>query len=87
MDIDSLRSRIDKLDTKILRLLKRRFKTVEKLSLLKRDVGLPIKDAQREDNIHKAIAKKAASFHLNQNFTRTLFTLIMDESKNIQKRH
>lgn len=86
MDIDSLRSRIDKLDTKILRLLKRRFKTVEKLSLFKKELGLPIKDAQREDRIHKSIAKKATSFHLNATFTKKLFTLILDESKNLQKR-
>lgn len=86
MDIDSLRSRIDKLDTKILRLLKRRFKTVEKLSFFKKELGLPIKDGQREEIIYKAVAKRAASFHLNTTFTKKLFTLILDESKNLQKR-
>ena len=86
MDIDSLRSRLDKLDTKILRLLKRRFKTVEKLSLLKRKEGVPIKDTQREERIHKSIARRSESFHLNSGFTKKLFTLILDESKNIQKR-
>ncbi len=85
MDIDSLRSRIDKLDTKILRLLKRRFKTVEKLSIRKRQEDLPIKDVQREERIHKSIAQRAKSFHLNPSFTKKLFTLILDESKNIQK--
>lgn len=85
MDIDSLRSRIDKLDTKIIRLLKRRFKTVEKLSTFKKQEGLPIKDAPREERMHKSIAKKAESFHLNPIFTKKLFNLILDESKKLQK--
>lgn len=85
MDIDSLRSRIDKLDTKIIRLLKRRFKTVEKLSTFKKQEGLPIKDALREERMHKSIAKKAESFHLNPIFTKKLFNLILDESKKLQK--
>lgn len=87
MDIDSLRSRIDKFDTKILRLLKKRFKTVEKLKAVKERSGVPVKDSEREEKVFKSIAKYSEKFHLNPTFTKKLFRLILEESRNLQKRH
>jgi len=86
MDINSLRSRIDKFDTNILRLLKKRFKTVEKIKLIKEKSDVSIKNSEREEKIYKSVAKYSEKFHLDTGFTKKLFHLILDESRNLQKR-
>jgi chorismate mutase/prephenate dehydratase len=81
LDLIKLREEIDKIDTKILSLFKERFDLsigVGKYKLIK---GLAIEDKRREEEI---INSRVSSSKLDEDFVKSLFELIFNESKKIQ---
>ena len=86
MHLNLLRSRIDRLDTKLLIILRRRFDIVEKLRSLKQKRGLPPEDKEREKEIFEELQKKSKELHLNPGVVKKIFKIIIQESINLQKK-
>jgi prephenate dehydrogenase len=75
--LDFCRKMIDKLDFKMMRLLEKRYKFVDKIGQYKKDNNLPIVDKKREDKI---INEKIKKTDLNPKFIQKLYKLIIEES-------
>lgn len=73
--LENYRARIDKMDSKITALLRKREKVVRKIGLLKAKTKKPIRDKNREQTIFS---------RLNTDFEREVFKAILRESKKIQ---
>ena len=80
--LTSFRKEIDLIDTEIFELLEERFEIVEKIGDYKIKNKLAIEDKKREKVM---IKNKTQMSGLPQNFVKKLLTLIMDESKRIQR--
>ena len=78
MPITELRSKIDKIDVKILRLIEERVEVTKKIGEAKRKHNLPIEDKGREDKIHRRLISKT---HLNKKLIRKIFTTMIDYCK------
>ena len=84
--LDQLREQIDRSDEELLYILKRRFQTVKKIAKYKKKSNLEVFDLNRENNVIIKIIAKARTMQLDDNFTRELFELILEESKKIQEK-
>ncbi len=75
-NLKKLRNEIDKIDEKILELLDRRMAIASEIGRIKRNLGIPIEDIKREEEI----LNKAGIY-------REIFKKILEHSKRIQERH
>lgn len=81
--LKELRSKIDKIDTKILELLDKRFKLAFATLKFKRKVS----DPSREKEIFRMVVKKSSELKfLQPKFAKKIISTIISESKRIQKR-
>ena len=85
MEVNSLRKKIDRLDTKLLHVLKERFGVVKEIRDLKYKKHLGIWDQSREQEVLKNIKQESKRIGLNTTFAGKLFKLILKESKALQK--
>jgi len=85
MELKILRKQIDKLDEQILEVLAERFEVVKKIDLVKKRQDFPVFDFTREKHLFKRIEGISQKLHLNKKFTKTLFGLIITESKRLQE--
>ena len=76
----NLRKEIDKIDTQILNLLKKRKDIGLCISLNKRKQGIPIKDEEREKHMFESFDRMCEKAGLNKDFVRKLFRQIIDEN-------
>ena len=77
-----LRNKINKIDSKLVNLLKKRFEIAKKVGKYKLKKGLAVEDKKREQEIINAKCKKTS---LSKSFTKKLLSLIFVESKRIQR--
>jgi chorismate mutase len=85
MDIEYWRNEIDELDEELLRLLNMRARLAVKVGELKKTVGLPLSDPERE----RAVLQKlqlANSGPLDPGAVAKLFRRIIRESKRVEAR-
>ncbi|EKD48185.1 MAG: bifunctional chorismate mutase/prephenate dehydrogenase [uncultured bacterium] len=82
--IGKFRSKIDKIDERILKLLAERFENVIKIGEIKRGKGLKIQNKKREDEIIRKVRKLSSRFALNERFVSDFYELIIDESRKLQ---
>lgn len=75
------RKQINKIDQKIINLLKKRFEISKKIGIYKKAHGLPIQDKKREREILK---KYSLTKGIDKNFIIKIFKLITSESKSVQ---
>ena len=80
-----LRKDIDELDRELLKVLKRRFKVVEKVWILKKDHNIAPLDEKRWQEIIINIRQKAWEENLNPDFIEDLWNLIHKEALRIEK--
>lgn len=78
-----MRKKLDKIDRKLIKLLKKRFAVCKKIGKYKKKNGLPVQDLKREKQIMNNRAKKSG---LSKDFVQKLFKLIFKESKKVQKK-
>ena len=83
--LDSLRREIDKLDLEILELLQRRMALVEQIAFLKRQAGVEVQDAAREEAIFRRLAREARTPLLPEAVER-IFGEILKVSRELQSR-
>ncbi|MBI5412391.1 chorismate mutase [Candidatus Peregrinibacteria bacterium] len=76
MDLETLRKKINRLDVQLLQTLKDRFKTAEEIATLK---GEHVYDPKREHEL----LQQWLSQGLDENFTRALFHMILNESRSL----
>ena len=75
------RKEIDKIDNKIILLLKKRLESARKIGAYKKKNGLKIVDKKREKEILLDRIKKSK---LSKDFTKKLFSVIIKESREVQ---
>ena len=83
--LDPLRREIDELDLKILELLHRRMALVEQIASLKRQAGVEVQDAAREEAIFRRLAREARA-PLSPQAVERIFGEILEISRELQSR-
>ena len=78
------RKELDKIDKEILRLLRKRFEIVEEITEAKKELGLPVYDKDREEEVMVTRSVWGLELGIPQEFTQKIFNIIMDESKKVQ---
>lgn len=82
-DLADCRRRIDALDLSILALLNERTKVVEEIGRIKQELGLPVYEPKREDDVfHNVTAHNQGP--LPPEAVRRLFERIIDEMRTLQ---
>ena len=79
MDIQELRAQIDRVDDELVRLYGERMELARQIGRYKRENGLPVLDAEREQNLLNRVGEKAGAE--NENGVRELFELLMRHSR------
>jgi chorismate mutase len=83
MKLEDWRTEIDEIDAEIVSLLIRRARIAKKIGVLKAKAGLPIVDAQREDEILRRILKNNGPVLPDEAMIR-IYRKILHESRQIQ---
>lgn len=83
-DIGNLRKRIDEVDEQILLALGERTKLCTIIGLIKKKQGLPIKDRDREKELHTRIIKRAASLKLDTNHVEAIYRHVVEMCTSVQ---
>ena len=79
-NIDNLRTEIDDLDNKVIKLLERRFEITQTIGTIKKQQSLSIENLNREDEILKKIPQSKYHHSLE-----TIFRTLFIESKKHQE--
>ncbi len=84
MDISDWRKKIDEIDLQLVRLLNERAKCVLEIGAIKKLLGLPVHEPQREREILENVTR-ANGGPLDQEAVKRLFERIIDEGRSIQR--
>ena len=84
-NITQLRKRIDKVDEQILRLLEERVKTCELIGSVKKEHGISIKDAYRENEVYAHVRKKAVELALDPVQVESVYRQIINMCNSAQE--
>ena len=84
-DIQKLRKKIDEIDEHILRFLGERAEICRSIGLLKKEQGLPVIDAPRENEIYAKIREKAADFGLDPDQVEAIYRQIVNMCSSLQE--
>jgi chorismate mutase len=79
-EIDVLRGRIEELDSAVIRLLGERFAHVRLLARYKDRAGLPIEDAEREEELRALHMQAAQREGLDPRLVRAVFDAVLERS-------
>ncbi len=85
MKLEEFRKEINEVDWRLLRLFKKRFDISEKISLVKKDLKLPIKDKKREQAVILDKIVKGQKIGLSKDFIVKVWKIFFKESKRIQR--
>ncbi|HLJ44526.1 MAG TPA: chorismate mutase [Bryobacteraceae bacterium] len=83
-DLADCRKRIDAVDLRILELLNERTKIVEEIGRIKQEIGMPIYEPKREDDVFRNVLT-ANGGPLPPEAVKRLFERIIDEMRTLQK--
>ena len=84
MELDKLREEIDRLDGAIVPLLLERFEVVRRIGEVKKEAGLPVYNAAREE----AVLRKVSALAPDEETARALrlvYTQLMAAAKELEK--
>ena len=84
-NINQLRKRIDEVDEQILRFLSERAKICESIGTVKKDHGMPIKDAYRENEVYAHVKEKAAELALDPVLVKSIYRQIINMCNAVQE--
>ena len=84
-DIQKLRKRIDEIDEQILRLLGERAEICRSIGLLKKEQGMPMTDASRENEVYAKVRVKATDFSLDSNEAEAVYRQIVNMCSSVQE--
>jgi chorismate mutase len=83
-DIDDLRNRIDLLDESLVRLLNARAACALEIGRLKREMGIPIYQPDREKDVLKHV-QALNNGPLDDQVIKRLFERIIDEARHLER--
>lgn len=83
-EIKNLRTEIDKLDQRILKLLKQRIHVTEKIGKIKKSNSSDILDTQRESEIFSNLLEAGGNLEIRDDFIISLWRQIIEYSYKIQ---
>jgi chorismate mutase len=86
MKLKTLRERIDKIDEKILLLLKERFNAAKEIAKIKKLKGMKIYQPKREREILRKISQRAKEYQINPKEVRKIYETILKVSRSIQQK-
>jgi chorismate mutase len=84
--IRELRDSINHIDRQLLELLAERMRFVMKVGEIKRAHGLQVYDAERERELLERVSK-SASTPLEPDMARRIFECVIQESRDLERRH
>lgn len=89
MNLEELRLEIDKIDTELIQLFEKRMRVAESVAEYKRENGLPVLDASREEVKLQAVAEKlpADLQDYGRSLYKELFALSRDHQSRLLTRH
>ena len=84
MELNDLRKKIDAVDAEIVRLFEKRLAISERMAAYKKQNGMPIQDAAREE---EKIAQVQSMTHtaFNRQHIKELYTLLISLSRKLQE--
>jgi chorismate mutase len=85
-ELEALRREIDDIDERILELVAARVRIVLRVGELKRRVGLPVYDPERERAMLDRLAQRASP-PLDLSTVRRVFERLIDESRRLEQNH
>ena len=87
MEIEDWRMRIDELTDTLISLLNKRAEFATEIGKLKKEKGLPVFDASREEAVLAVVAEKAekAGGPLTPESIRQIFKVIMEETRKVEE--
>ena len=83
-DMSSLRSKIDRLDQELLRLIIQRMEVCRNVGKIKLMIGKPVFDPKREKEVIENRINFSRGLGIDEKFAGKIMTLIMDYSKRVQ---
>jgi chorismate mutase len=83
-EIKNLRYEIDKLDLRMLKLLKQRIHVAEKIGKIKKSTSSDILDTQRESEIISNLLRTGENLHIRDDFIVSLWRQIIEYSYKVQ---
>lgn len=86
MSLARLRKEIEKLDRQLLETLARRFDGVNQIARLKEQGKLPVFSREREEVLYRNYKEWAQKLDLSQKMVKSLFQIILKESRQVQRR-
>ncbi|OQY18975.1 MAG: chorismate mutase [Desulfobacteraceae bacterium 4572_35.1] len=84
MTIDDIRKEIDRLDSELLTIFNQRAELALKIGYLKKDLGLPVYDPNREKRIFTKMEERNPG-PLDNNAIKRLFERVIDESRTLER--
>lgn len=84
MDINEWRKKIDSLEDTLIELLNERASYALEIGKLKKQLGLPVLDAAREQEILERVAKKSKG-PLSAESMKLLFSVLMQETRKVEE--
>ncbi len=78
------RRELDKVDRELLELLKKRIEIVSEITNIKKNLGLPIIDEEREEEVVKSRSIWATEMGLDWRYVEDLFNTILTMSRSVQ---
>lgn len=82
--MDKIRSQIQKIDKKMIMLIAERMKLSRELGEMKKELGLPVRDSEREKILFEIWEEIAKKENLNPELIDRLWSIILEESIRIQ---
>ena len=86
MNIHDIRKQIDDLDEELLRIFNQRSYLAVKIGEIKKELGLPVYDPDREKAIYEKL-KKMNPGPLDDQAIVRLFERVIDESRHLERIH
>jgi chorismate mutase/prephenate dehydratase len=83
-NLNKLREKIDRLDEKIIHLIRDRMEVVKEIAEVKKEKGIAIIDPEREKELYQNLRSKARGLDLNESDTEIVFREIVSMSRRIQ---
>jgi len=80
----TIRRKIDAIDEKIVLLIKERMNLCKDIGKIKREIGIPVKDKRREDEVYLHIMAKALESGLDPQKVESIFKEIIALSVHVQ---
>ncbi|MFP4187822.1 MAG: chorismate mutase [Halobacteriales archaeon] len=85
--LDELRDEIEEIDRDIVESIARRTYVAESIAQVKDERGIEIHDPDREEEVLERVAERAESLDVDPAVVREVFELLMEMSKDEQRRH